>query len=741
MTGRTGLRRAAIGAVLALVATIGITVVVDVRPAAATPAVTAIGEGEYHGCALRNGDVFCWGYGGVASIGDGSAQQRELGSATDTTGVLAGLTLTQLSAGRLSNCAVSSAGHVYCWGFNGDGQLGDGTTSTPLSPVATDESGLAGGTLFSQVSVGYDSSCAVTTTGGVYCWGANATGQLGDGTTTGSSVPVAVTGLGPDTVSQISVGDGFACAVTTTNGMYCWGNNGSGQLGNGTTTAAHAATAVSLGGLSIARVTTGLAHTCALTTTGAAYCWGSNSFGQLGDGTNTQRNTPTAVSTSGVLSSVTLARIASGSASYHTCAVSTAGAAYCWGRNSDGQLGDGTNTSRTAPVAVDNTGLLSGVSLVGISTGSAQSCAATVGAAAVYCWGYNGDNELGDTTTNDSTAPVHTLFVPAKPTGVQATGGDQTADVSWTAPRSLGTGTFTRYTATSNPDSHTCQSTDPATTTCHMTGLTNGQAYTFTVVAVASDGTSVASPASGPVTPAAVPADAPTDVTAVPGDSSATVSWTPPGSFGSQAFVHYTVTSSPDSQTCTATTSTDTGCTVPGLTNGTAYIFTVVTTTGAGDSSPSGASPPVTPGAPVAPPSPPAVTDGPLTSSSGADFTVTDRQTRLTGSGFAARTPVTIAIYSTPTVLTRTITDGSGAFSVTVSIPSGFTGSHTLLASGFGAGGVPRTLTLPVRVGTAGGLATTGLPVVATIVIGLGVTAGGLLALLGARRRRSSAAG
>src|SRR5439155_189354 len=213
-----------------------------------------------------------------------------------------------------------------------------------LSAVAA---GLAGATsaafdirlVFARVSAGRSHACGVTSAGAAYCWGGNGYGQLGNGTTNvyGEGSPVLV--LGGLSFATLSAGDVHTCGLTTGGAAYCWGDNSAGQLGTGTTMSSSSPVLVS-GGLTFATVSTGNLHTCGVTSAGAgrqAYCWGSNIDGQLGDGTTTQRTSPVVVV--GVLSFAAVNGV-----SFHTCSVTSAGAAYCWGDNSYGQLGDGTTT-------------------------------------------------------------------------------------------------------------------------------------------------------------------------------------------------------------------------------------------------------------------------------------------------------------------------------------------------------------------------------------------------------------
>jgi alpha-tubulin suppressor-like RCC1 family protein len=234
-----------------------------------------------------------------------------------------------------------SGGGVKCWGDNGAGELGDGTTTDRYTPV--DVSGLGGGV--AAISAGGSHSCALTSAGRVVCWGFNGYGQLGDGTMEKRTTPVAVSGLASD-VAALASGGLHTCALTRIGAAECWGYNGSGQLGDGTMTDRH--TPVTVAGLAsgVAAIAPGGAHTCALTPVGGVVCWGGNWRGQLGDGTTTRRRTPVAVS--GLASGVKA--LAAGNE--HTCAVMAPGGVDCWGYNGSGQLGDRTTVNSVEPVGV-----------------------------------------------------------------------------------------------------------------------------------------------------------------------------------------------------------------------------------------------------------------------------------------------------------------------------------------------------------------------------------------------------
>ena len=309
----------------------------------------------------------------------------------DVSGLTSGV--QAIAAGGYDHtCALTTGGGVKCWGNNAYGQLGDGTTTTRQRPV--DVSGLSSG--IRAITASRSHSCALTTGGSVKCWGWNKGGQLGDGTTTNRQMPVNVNGL-TSNVQAISASSTHTCALTTSGGVKCWGVNEYGQLGDGTTT--DRLTPVEVSGLTsgVQAITLVSGHTCVLTTEGGVKCWGYNYYGQVGDGTSNSRLTPVDVSglTSGVKS------IATGGA--HTCALTTSGGVKCWGWNEWGQLGDGTTIERWTPV--DVSGLTSGVQTISAVD---HTCALTMGGG-VKCWGSNWYGQLGDGTTTTRPTPVDVI--------------------------------------------------------------------------------------------------------------------------------------------------------------------------------------------------------------------------------------------------------------------------------------------------------------------------------------------
>ena len=254
--------------------------------------------------------------------------------------------------------------------------------------------------------------CVLDEEGKGFCWGVNSNGQLGNGDTTESLLPRAIDTSGAlqgKRLTAIGLGSTHACAVDSDGRAYCWGANSYGQLGNGTTTNTALPTPVSAGAATGERfvdIAAGPAGTCAVAQSGRAYCWGLNDYGQLGNGTKVNSSVPVAVSTATTLANKRVVGIAL--AQYHTCAVDSDGAAHCWGAGTTGRLGDGLNTDSTTPVAVSTATALSGRKVAAISLGYQNACTAdSTGRAA--CWGYTGNMQIGDGTNVARSTPTAVL--------------------------------------------------------------------------------------------------------------------------------------------------------------------------------------------------------------------------------------------------------------------------------------------------------------------------------------------
>jgi alpha-tubulin suppressor-like RCC1 family protein len=303
--------------------------------------------GDDHSCALQSaGTVRCWGLNGSGQLGNGT-----------TTRSLTSVAVTDLSdakalgSGR-HNCAIRASGSVVCWGSNNSGQLGDGTQVNRSTPVPV--TGLTDAVALSVIG---DSTCAVRAVGTVVCWGEQFGGQVMLAGSSGAEfvgvvvnrnstrAPVAIAGLAD--VRVISIGVFHGCAIIGSGAVQCWGFNGNGELGNGpVTTATIVITPVTVTGITNAvALSTGFGYSCALLADKTIKCWGNNAQGQLGDGSTVRRFSPVAVN--GLTDAVSV----SGSIK-HTCALRTGGALSCWGDNSGGQLGDGTQVDKKVPTPV-----------------------------------------------------------------------------------------------------------------------------------------------------------------------------------------------------------------------------------------------------------------------------------------------------------------------------------------------------------------------------------------------------
>lgn len=301
--------------------------------------VVSVAVAEGHACALLDtGGVKCWGYNGYGQLGDGTTTSRT--TPVSVSGLTSGV--AEISVGYYNSCAVLTTGAARCWGWNNQGQIGDGTTTNRSTPTAV--SGLSSGV--KSVSVGTLHACATLLAGGAKCWGSNGSGELGDGTTTSRTTPVNVFGLS-SVVSAISSGGSLTCILLSAGETKCWGSNWNGEVGSGSGSGYHPAP-VTVSGLSsgVTAISAGNNHACALLNTGGVKCWGDNANGHVGDGTTIDRSTP--VNVSGMISGVSA--IAAGQNA--SCAVLTSGDVKCWGDNTRGRLGDGTSTQRLTPVSV-----------------------------------------------------------------------------------------------------------------------------------------------------------------------------------------------------------------------------------------------------------------------------------------------------------------------------------------------------------------------------------------------------
>ena len=349
--------------------------------------------GNSHSCALRpNGEVRCWGGNTSGQLGDNN-QPDESSSPRPVFSMNNAATINALSD---HTCVTRDDSRVWCWGSNGSGRLGNGNTSD--APVPVEASGVTSAV---NVTSGGGHTCALTNAGRLLCWGNNGQGQLGNGEVLSSpsfdhQKSNVRTQLGPDleNITEATLGTGFSCALLRDNSAWCWGFNNRGQLGLGDNSEGRRFASQLTALAPAQRIDSGFNHTCALAVDGDVYCWGRGSDGALGNGSNGDAYVPVHVALPGPAISVSAGRA-------HSCAALESGAVYCWGDNEFGQLGRGSfGSTFNTPQQV------SGISDVHIVVaGGLHSCALTRSGNAL-CWGRNDVGQLGDDSTSDRNTPT-----------------------------------------------------------------------------------------------------------------------------------------------------------------------------------------------------------------------------------------------------------------------------------------------------------------------------------------------
>jgi alpha-tubulin suppressor-like RCC1 family protein len=352
--------------------------------------VHGIAVGRAHACARHEGGtVSCWGEGSEGQLGDGHRRSRP------TPVGIEGLDrVAELAAGSAHTCARTDDGSVLCWGSRAHGQLGDGQSGADAS-VATTPTLVAGLSGVTQISAGFDHTCAIKGDGTAWCWGDDLHGQLGRGEGGGigahADVPTQVAGLSD--IVEIRCGGAHTCARTRVGAVWCWGHATDGQVGEAGSAQPSVISPVQVPGITDAvELALGDRHSCARDARGFVACWGDNGRGQLGDGTTTSRPTPMAVPGLAQVEEVDAGR-------GHTCARLSSREVRCWGENDRGQLGDGTTTGSPSPsraVAMMPTQ---------IAAGGASTCAIDDDGD-VRCWGDNGEGQLGRSGSSATVAAV-----------------------------------------------------------------------------------------------------------------------------------------------------------------------------------------------------------------------------------------------------------------------------------------------------------------------------------------------
>lgn len=362
-------------------------ITVNALPPVAT-GLRVVGMGAWNGCALVDGKAWCWGRGELGNLGNGT---RITQSATPVP-VSGGLSFTSIGGGWNYMCGLATDAKAWCWGWGSLGALGNGDTDDKLEPTA-----VSGGLSFKQMhAAGLERlTCAIASNNRAYCWGSNAGGGVGAGLGgAGYAAPVAVSGNRE--FVHVSVGNTHACALQPSGAAWCWGSNAQGQLGNGNTTSSSVPVAVT-GGHTFVEIASGFISTCAIKANGSAWCWGNNGNGMLGDGTNTNSNVPVQVTGGHQFTSI----VSGGGTG--VCALKANGSAWCWGDGSNGRNGNGGNAHQSAPVPVSG-----GHVFTQLAAGPYATCGVT--ASGIYCWGSNSYGNLGDGTTLPRNTPVKVLL-------------------------------------------------------------------------------------------------------------------------------------------------------------------------------------------------------------------------------------------------------------------------------------------------------------------------------------------
>ena len=385
------------------------------------------------GCAIDNTSwVKCWGNNTSGAVGNNSTTNVSSPVSISRGTIPTSQKIRYVASGYSTTCVIVTNNDAYCWGMNGgyDGngsQIGDGTQTERHTPVKVSQGNMVssdGG--FQDIAPARYSTCGLTTSKWVYCWGYGGSGRLGTGNSTSATTPVRVVrGEVPSGSMSKALFSGTShhCMIAENDWIYCWGYNAYGLLGDNTTTARSVPTEMSRGqipsGVGIVTMSTSDTSSCAVGTNGRAYCWGMNDRGQIGDGSSgtADRYTPRLVSYGDMSSSEKIIDIGVGSK--YACAVTNVGKTYCWGAGNNGRLGNDSLDDYSTPKQISNGDIPSGVRARSVALGTSVMCMEATNNK-VYCWGYGGNGTIGDGTTNSRSVPTEvsglTTANPAKTT-------------------------------------------------------------------------------------------------------------------------------------------------------------------------------------------------------------------------------------------------------------------------------------------------------------------------------------
>jgi alpha-tubulin suppressor-like RCC1 family protein len=361
--------------------------------------------GDNHSCGIKqDGTAWCWGNDANGQLGNGTTLTGDQAVPTLVTG---GSTWKGISAGSSHSCGIKSNDSLWCWGSDTNGRLGNGaTTGDQADPSAVND----GGATWKAVSAGGDHTCGIKTNNSLWCWGNDGDGQLGNGASGSQTSPFAVNDGGA-TWKMVSAGSGFTCGLKTNNSLWCWGRDSDEQLADGAgATSQLSPVAASDGGATWNSVSAGgftaAGFACGLKTDNTLWCWGDNLQGQLGDGTSgTDRNVPTAVNDGGATWSVV------DTGGHNACAVKSNNSVWCWGDDTDGQVGNGGTTGdQTSPVAVSGAGAAWKAVNSGAHSSSSNHVCGIKSDDSLWCWGDDTDGQVGNgDTAGDQTVPSLTV--------------------------------------------------------------------------------------------------------------------------------------------------------------------------------------------------------------------------------------------------------------------------------------------------------------------------------------------
>lgn len=375
-----------------------------------------VSAGFRHTCATdADGVAFCWGSDQFFQLGedaDGNDDDEVVPVRVNVSALPSGARFTSLSGEFAHTCGAASDGNIYCWGFNTSGRIGVGGNA-PI-PRQMDRTPLAPGEQFVSASIGGNNGCGLTNDGNIYCWGDDNTGELGNGLPLEDSpIPERVdrsTLLPTEEFTLLDTGSNHSCGLTNIGSAYCWGSDRFLQLGENADgddddepIPVKVDTSAFEPGATFTSISTAVTHSCAVSSAGSAYCWGITNLGSEGGRTDIPRR----IDQSALLVGERFVTVTTGG--NHSCALTDLDNIYCWGNDSDGRLGDGpVDQPGSAAVRVDRTALEPDEIFLTVSAGGSHSCA-TTDKERIYCWGSDADGQLGedaDADNLDETSPV-----------------------------------------------------------------------------------------------------------------------------------------------------------------------------------------------------------------------------------------------------------------------------------------------------------------------------------------------